>query len=285
MTRRLEGRPLADRLRRELLGASRPEAALPHLALVRVGDDPAAETAGEAVAREAARWRVAVTDHRLRATRPGTLARELRAVGRDDAVGGVLLLRPLPREVDEAALRRALPEAKDLGVDHPATRDAALHLRGRLRPPLAAAVHQLLDASGVLRPGARVVILGWRDHAALTLAAALQADGAVVGLAPAGALPDPKALPDAVVTRAGAPRALGRASVREGGAVVDLGAHIRADGTFCGDADPDDLDGWAGALTPASGGVGPLLDACRLANHVLLARGGAAGGAPLPLFA
>ena len=72
----------------------------------------------------------------------------------------------------------------------------------------------------------------------------------------------------------GRPGLLNRKTVPQGAAVIDVGLSSIEDplkpGAMkaVGDADPTDLDGWAGSLTPVPGGVGPVTVALLMANAV-----------------
>jgi methylenetetrahydrofolate dehydrogenase (NADP+)/methenyltetrahydrofolate cyclohydrolase len=75
-----------------------------------------------------------------------------------------------------------------------------------------------------------------------------------------------------VFSCAGRPGLLTRAVVPEGAAVVDVGLSSVPDATrpsgmrMVGDADPVSLEGWASALTPVPGGVGPVTVASLMAS-------------------
>jgi methylenetetrahydrofolate dehydrogenase (NADP+)/methenyltetrahydrofolate cyclohydrolase len=69
----------------------------------------------------------------------------------------------------------------------------------------------------------------------------------------------------------GVPRAIGRAHVKAGAVVVDVGIHRVATGAagetrLVGDVRSEELLGHAAALTPVPGGVGPLTVAYLLSN-------------------
>ncbi len=277
---------MADRLRRRAatrLSSLRDRASATSLVLVRAGADAAAVTSGEVLAREARQWGVPCETR----TVPGGRAADVRSAvveaGRDPTVAGVVLLRPLPRDLDDARLCRALAPAKDVGVDHPATRDAVLRGTSRLRPPLAGAVEALLDAAGWTPDGGTVAILGGAGFAVLALAAAMVRGGAALRWLPRGAAPHALDA-DVLVSDLGRPRTIDRSVARKGAIVVDLGVHVGPDGGLVGDADFEALDGWAGAVTRAPGAIGPPSSATVLVNLVAAAGGPTDDARPLPLF-
>jgi methylenetetrahydrofolate dehydrogenase (NADP+)/methenyltetrahydrofolate cyclohydrolase len=75
-----------------------------------------------------------------------------------------------------------------------------------------------------------------------------------------------------LVAAMGSPRSLGKEHVKKGAIVVDVGINRIAapetkSGTrLVGDVDANALQGWAEALTPVPGGVGPMTIAMLLEN-------------------
>jgi len=73
---------------------------------------------------------------------------------------------------------------------------------------------------------------------------------------------------------AGHPGLLDRQVVPKDAVVIDIGLSTVDDPgspsgvRMVGDADAASLDGWASALTPVPGGVGPVTSACLMANTV-----------------
>jgi methylenetetrahydrofolate dehydrogenase (NADP+) / methenyltetrahydrofolate cyclohydrolase len=205
----------------------------------------------------------------------------LAALDGDRAVHGVLVEHPLPPPFDfHRALRRLRPE-KD--VDGVGWQNLGRLLAGHPLqvPAVARAAVALLRAHGFALAGRRIGVVGRSPTVGLPLALLLLLRGesgdATVTVAHsrtpdlAGAL----AGCDAVISCAGRPGLLRRSVVPRGAVVIDVGLSSVADperpgaSRMVGDADAEDLEGWAAAITPVPGGVGPVTVAMLMANAVL----------------
>ncbi len=194
----------------------------------------------------------------------------LRRLDEDPSVHGVLVEHPLPAPLDFRGAVDLLRPEKDVdGV-------GSTNL-GRLLGPHPLQVPAVALASLAIARHYRlpveeqpVAVIGRSETVGMPLAALL-----------AGRSPGPSATvtiahsrtPNLKLALAGArtifscvgrPGLLTRDVVPEGAAVVDVGLSSVPDASRpggvrpAGDADPASLDGWAAALTPVPGGVGPV---------------------------
>ena len=118
MSEILYGAPVAEQMRAELrqrLERLRARGIQPCLALVRVGEEPGSLSYERSTLRVCEKLGIAV---RCEILPPScgteTLAAALRAVSEDASIHGCLLLRPLPRQIDEARACAALCPEKDV---------------------------------------------------------------------------------------------------------------------------------------------------------------------------
>ena len=273
MTARLDGKPVAaetDRRTREAL-PGRPGAPVPSLASVHRG---AGGPFGFYVRRQrAAAEALGIAFRELTLgpnDGPGELAGRLRELDEDRSVHGVLLEHPLPAPFDFlAAVSRLRPEKDIDGVG--ATNlgrlvtQRPLHVPAVARAALAIAQHYRLPIEG-----ASVAVVGRSETVGLPLAIALVGRSAgmnaTVTIAHSRSPSLARALAGAttIFSCAGRPGLLDRSVVPEGASVVDVGLSSVPDPSAkggaraVGDADAASLDGWAAALTPVPGGVGPV---------------------------
>lgn len=273
MTARLDGKPVAaetDRRTRESL-PGRPGAPVPSLASVHRG-------AGGPFGFYVRRQRVAAEALGIAFREltlgpndgPGELAGRLRELDEDRSVHGVLLEHPLPAPFDFlAAVSRLRPEKDIDGVG--ATNlgrlvaQRPLHVPAVARAALVIAQHYRLPIEG-----ASVAVVGRSETVGLPLAIALVGRSAgmnaTVTIAHSRTPSLARALAGAttIFSCAGRPGLLDRSVVPEGASVVDVGLSSVSDPSAkggaraVGDADATSLDGWAAALTPVPGGVGPV---------------------------
>jgi len=274
MTVRIDGKAVAARVRTDVADQVADLPDQPGLATVLVGDDPASAVyvAGKRRAVVAAGMRdvhralpADVTQDRV--------AQVLDELAADPAVSGILLQLPLPAGLDAPALLDRIPPGKD--VDGLTTVSAGLLARGEpgLRPCTPSGVLGLLDDAGVALRGVHAVVVGRSALVGRPMGHLLLQRDASVTIVHRHSLHVPAITreADVLVVAAGVPGLIGRADVKEGAAVVDVGIH-RTPAGLTGDVRTEELQGHAGWVTPVPGGVGPMTIAMLLSNTLDAAR-------------
>jgi methylenetetrahydrofolate dehydrogenase (NADP+)/methenyltetrahydrofolate cyclohydrolase len=269
----MDGKALAQRVRaevaREVAELGRPIG----LATVLVGDNPASAVYVRRKREACAEVGIESLHHELSGETPEdellSLVAELNA---DERVTGILVQLPLPDQIDEDRVIRAIDPSKDVDGFHPL--NAGLLLQGApiLLPATPAGIMELLDAYDVELVGARAVVVGRSNivgkpisllllqrHATVTICHSRTRDlAALTGEA------------DVLVAALGRAAAITKEMVKPGATVIDVGIS-RVDGRLVGDVAADVAD-VAGLLTPVPGGVGPMTIAALLRNTVRAAR-------------
>lgn len=268
----MDGRELAARVRARV---AEDVARLGHvgLATVLVGDDPASHIYIDGKHRAAQEAGIVTYDRRLPADTPETeVLRVVEDLNGDPAVHGLLVQLPLPAQVDEGRVTRAVAPVKDVDGFHPFNA-GYLYLGSPLHvPATAAGCLELLDAYGVDLAGAEAVVIGRSEivgrptamlllqrHATVTICHSRTAD-----------LAAHTRRADVVVAAVGHPGVVTADMVKPGAAVLDVGLTRTPDG-IRGDVDPAVVE-VAGLLTPMPGGTGPMTIAMLLRGAVTAAR-------------
>lgn len=181
-TREVDGRGLAAALRAEVAATlGDRDDVHPVLAVVVVGGDEAADAATARKREAGTEVGVEVSPHRLPAT--ATEAEVEHLVGRlaaDAGVHGIFVHLPLPAALDEVAVLRLVPAAKDVDGMGDGS-DERLRRHGRRSAPAGAeAVLLLLEAAGVGLGGQRVRLARCPAYLEEPLAALLRREGAEV---------------------------------------------------------------------------------------------------------
>lgn len=278
LTQSLRGEPVRDAilddLRERLREAPRP----PGLAVVLAGADPASAVyVGRKEKACSALGYHHVTHRFPDSVSEAELLDRLRALNTDPAIDGILVQLPLPVGVDAERVLRAVDPRKDVDGFHPENLGLLVAGRPRFVPCTPAGVVRLLRHYGIATAGRRVVVVGRSLIVGRPLALLLAQKGpggdATVTLCHSATrdLAAETARADILVAAMGVPRALGRAHVASGAVVVDVGINRQPSpaGTgsvLVGDVDAEALDGWASAVTPVPGGVGPVTIAMLMAN-------------------
>jgi len=246
----------------------------PCLAIVRVGarpDDLAYERG--AVKRMASVGiRCSVTEL-AEDIRQEEFLERFRAVNDDPAVHGILLFRPLPRQLDEQAVRMLVNPAKD--VDGMCPVNSAKVFAGDstgFAPCTPEAVMEVLAHYGVDLTGKRVTIVGRSMVVGRPLAMLMLQKHATVTICHTRTkdLPRPAGEPRYWWPLQGRRVWSPRTSLHRGATVIDVGINVDEQGNLCGDVDYDAVAPIAAAITPVPGGIGAVTSSV-LAGHVLRA--------------
>lgn len=221
-------------------------------------------------------------------------------LGADPRISGILILRPLPEQVSEAALYRALDPVKDIEAVHPISAGLLALGRPRYVPSTPASVFHLLDRylveSGrepaLSYPRSNLVVVGRSANVGKPVMMLAMERGATVISCDqhshtAGLLFEHTVAADILVVAAGVPGLIRAEHVKDGVIAIDVGINAITDqGTgkvrLVGDIDTADVGRRAEAITPVPGGVGPITDVWLLRNTVAAARLAQGIGASLP---
>ena len=199
------------------------------------------------------------------------LMEEVRKLNEDAGVHGVLMFRPLPKHLDDEAVRAALAPAKDMdGITDGSMTAVYAGTKNGYAPCTAQACVELLKHYNIPIKGKRVVVIGRSLVIGKPVSLLLLAEHATVTICHSRSenLSDICKEADILVVAAGKTGMIGAESVRAGQVVLDVGIHANADGTLCGDTRFAEVEPVVAAITPVPGGVGAVTTAV-LASHVI----------------
>jgi methylenetetrahydrofolate dehydrogenase (NADP+)/methenyltetrahydrofolate cyclohydrolase len=266
MAKLIDGKQLAQTIQAEVAqGVERlvqQYGVRPGLAAVLVGDNPASQIYVGNKRKACQRAGIESWLHELPAdTSQAELLDLVSRLNADPRVHGILVQLPLPPQIDENAVIRAVSPLKD--VDGFGPENLGLLLSGKPRfvacTPLG--IEQLLLRNGVKLSGSHVVVVGRSNIVGKPLAVLLLQKGidATVTVCHSRTR-DLSAMTrsaDVVVMAIGQARFLKADMIRPGAVVIDVGTN-RVDGKWVGDVDFEAVAPIASLITPVPGGVGPM---------------------------
>jgi methylenetetrahydrofolate dehydrogenase (NADP+)/methenyltetrahydrofolate cyclohydrolase len=282
---RLDGKALGQTMRAEVATkvAERARAGKrpPGLAAVLLGDNPASHVYVRNKRKACEDAGLASWLHHLPTTTPQVRLLDLIAkLNADPTVHGILVQLPLPKQIDEDAVIRAVHPAKDVDCFHPENVGLLAAGHPRYYPCTPHGVFQLLLRNGIDPAGKEVVIVGRSNIVGKPLALMLMQKRTAAN--PAGGdatvtvahtrtreLAAVCRRAEILVAAAGSPRVVTPEMVSPGAVVVDVGTNS-VDGKLVGDVHEGVAD-VASALSPVPGGVGPLTITMLLVNTLAAA--------------
>ena len=285
MAQLLLGKAVADAINTDLkrrTAALRENGTVPTLAIVRLGADPADESYLRGARKRAEEVGVEVRLHQMpEDTQLSQLLEIIDTLNADDAVHGVLLLRPLPaalREHTNTICNRLSP-CKDVdGMTAASAAGVFTGAAGMGYPPCtAAACMEILDYYGIDCRGKSAVVIGRSQVVGKPAAMLLLGRDATVTVCHTKT-PNTAALcrqADIILTAAGVLNSLTGEFVRPGQVVIDVAINWDANkvtpsgtGGIAGDACFAEVERIVAAITPVPGGVGSVTTSV-LMKHVV----------------
>ena len=198
---------------------------------------------------------------------------EFAKINENPDIDGILLLRPLPKQINEKDIEHMINPRKDLDGISP--ENIARVFAGDdtgFAPCTAEAVVEVLKANDIPLTGKRVAIVGRSMVVGRPLSMLMLKENATVTICHTRTenLKETCKSAQILVAAAGRARMLDASYVGKDAVVVDVGINVDEDGKLCGDVDFDSLEGTASMATPVPGGVGAVTTAV-LARHLVLA--------------
>lgn len=251
----------------------------PGLAAVLVGDNSASQVYVSNKRRACAEVGLASWLHELPAqTSTSQLLDLVSQLNADPVVDGILVQLPLPKQIDEFAILKAIDPLKDVDGFGPENTGLLVLNRPRHVACTPKGIWELLQRERIPLCGQHVVILGRSGTVGKPLALLLmqkhqQANATVtVCHSMSKQIKELCRTADVIVAAIGQARFLTQDMVRPGAVVIDVGINRLPDGKLVGDVDFPAVAQVASAITPVPGGVGPMTIAMLLQNTLAAAR-------------
>jgi len=269
----------------------------PGLAAVLVGDNPASQIYVRNKIKACQNLGIYSREVRLaKETTTQELLLTVEALNRDDAIDGILVQLPLPRQIDESAILLTVSPQKDVDGLHPMNAGNLALGRKALTPCTPTGVVEILRREKIALEGSHVVIVGRSNLVGKPQLFLLLHENATVTICHSRTrhLPQVCREADILVAAIGKPGFITAAFVKPSAVVIDVGINRIAgdslkgilaadpslvaqyernygenkDYVLTGDVNFSSVAAVASAITPVPGGVGPLTIAMLMKNTV-----------------
>ena len=274
MAKRLSGKEVTAALNARIranVETCRAHGVEPTLCMVRVGDNPSDMSYERGAAKRCETLGVACKQIHL----PEDVSQEellsvIEDVNQDPAIHGLLLFRPLPKQLDQALIENALDPAKDVDCMTDLSMSGVFTGKQIGFPPCTPqACMEILDHYGYDCTGKKAVVIGRSLVVGKPAAMMLIKKNATVTICHTRTKDMPAVTRDAdlIIVAAGRAGVIGADYVREGQTIIDVGINVNAEGKLCGDVDFAAVEPVVDAITPVPGGVGTVTTSV-LVGHV-----------------
>ena len=275
--RELNGRPVAEaiggEIKEKLPGVEMMLGRKPKLAVIRCGEKPEDLSYERNAIRRIREFGMEAESIVFpEDVNDNIFQRAFGKINEDKRTDGILLMRPLPPQLNEGFIISCMDSEKDVDGISPVNA-AGLYLgTDGFAPCTAQAVVELLKYYKISLAGKNVVIIGRSNVVGKPLSMLLLKEDATVTICHSrtAELQKVSRRADILISAIGRPRMINSDYIKRSCVVIDVGINTDRDGKLCGDVDFEDCRLKASAITPVPGGVGAVTTAV-LAKHLLLA--------------
>lgn len=270
----LRGKKVSDGIKEYVSKELETLSFVPKLSIVRVGENPDDMSYERGATKKLKSFGLDVASYVF----PQDISDEdfkkaFKDINEDDEVTGILLLRPLPRTINEKDIENMIDPKKDLdGISPINIAKVFAGDTSGFSPCTAEAVIEVLKAYDIELTGKRVTVVGRSMVVGKPVSMLLLKENATVTMTHTRTVDLKKTCSDAeiVIAAAGRAKMLNSDYCGQDAVMIDVGINVDENGKLCGDVDYATLDGKASAATPVPGGVGTVTTAV-LAKHLIQA--------------
>ena len=255
----------------------------PTAAVVRAGEDPASVSYSNALEKALGGRGLGFQLHTLPITASqADIVALVAKLNKDKTIHGIMVQEPLPKGIDEAAVKEALSPDKDVDGVHPVNAGRLAQVSPVGRPPMVGPFFapatpsggmEILKRQGVKVAGKHAVIVGRSNIVGKPMAFLLLRENASVTIchSQTNDLPGICRASDILCAAVGKAKMIKGDWIKPGAIVIDFGVNFEND-KMVGDVDYDEALKVAGMITPVPGGTGPMTNIMLMKNVIEAAK-------------
>lgn len=261
----IDGKKVAEHLRKEVreeVKRLKEESGIvPGLAAVLVGNNPASQIYVRNKRKACEEVGIYSEEHNLpEEATEGDLLSLVEKLNYDEKIHGILVQLPLPKQINEAKILKAVSPLKDIDGFHPENMGLLVEGNPRFVPCTPYGIIKLLDYYGIEIQGKEAIVVGRSNIVGKPVSLLLLHRHATVTICHSRtrALPEVTRRAEILIAAIGRARFITEDMVKEGAVVIDVGINRLPDGKLSGDVDFERVREKASYITPVPGGVGPM---------------------------
>lgn len=277
MSKVLKGKPVADIIKekmREDIKELSEKGKTPTLGIVRMGNRPDDLAYERGIVKNCTK--VGIESKVFEIDREASMeefTKLIEEVNEDNNIHGILIFRPLPKQIDEDIINNLINPDKDIDCMNPINLEKVFEgdLDGFV-PCTPKAVVEILKHYEYPLEGANVAVVNRSLVVGRPLSMMLLEERATPTICHSRTknLNKVTSSSDIVVAATGRARMFDESYFSEDNVVIDVGINDAGDGKICGDVDYDNVVDKVKAITPVPGGVGSVTTSLLL-SHVVKA--------------
>lgn len=241
------------------------------LAVIQVGNDPASSVYVGNKKKACAYIGIESLAYELpEETTEDELLEIIDKLNNDTNVHGILCQLPLPKQINEDHIIKAISPKKDIDGFHPQNVGALVIGEQGFVSCTPAGIIQLLKRSNIEMDGKHCVVVGRSNIVGKPMSLLMLRENATVTICHSHTknLEEICKEADILIVAIGKPQFIGKEYVKKGAVVIDVGIHRDENNKLCGDVKFDEVEPVASYITPVPGGVGPMTIAMLMHNCV-----------------
>ncbi|MGE4358206.1 MAG: bifunctional 5,10-methylenetetrahydrofolate dehydrogenase/5,10-methenyltetrahydrofolate cyclohydrolase [Candidatus Omnitrophota bacterium] len=277
MAELLEGKILANKIKKNLQEEIKTLGTTPILASIQVGENASSEIYSRQQKRIADELGVKYCLFRMDGkVQENELIELIESLNKDKTIQGIIIQMPLPAHIDRQKIIEKLNVWKDIEGIHPENLGYISLGRPRFIPCTAEAVFELVKSTGVNLHGKETVIVGHSEIVGKPLSLLFMNEFSTVtvchiGTFEAGHLEEHIQRAEVLVVAVGKANLVKGEWIKEGAVVIDVGIN-KVGEKIVGDVEFEEAKAKASWITPVPGGVGPLTVIMLMRNLVKAAK-------------
>lgn len=260
----IDGKALSKKLKDEMkvkIAQMKQEGLVPKLVVVLVGNDSASQVYVRNKHKSC--LEVGIESEVIELPEETTQQELLDLVeklNRDKTVNGILVQLPLPKQIDEKIVLRAILPEKDVDGFHPVNVGLLSIGDEGFAPATPSGIISMFREYGIETQGKNCVIIGRSNIVGKPMAALMLKNNATVTVCHSKTenLSEITRRADIIIVATGKRHTLTADMVKDGVVVIDVGMNRNEQGKLCGDVDFEEVKEKASFITPVPGGVGPM---------------------------
>ena len=278
----IEGEPIAEKIKAEVIEAVKAMPSPPHLASILASENPGAKFYANSQQKACEEVGIKFTRRDLpESSSQEDIASIIDELNADDSVTGILLFMPVPEGVDGRALQQRISPEKDVEGMTPANLGKLFYGDFSIAPCTAKSAVTLLKSTGIELKGKETVVVGHSEIVGkptlvMLLESVMESPTPTCCHIATQDLAFHTKRADVLIVAVGKAGLITGEMIKPGAVVIDIGINrVKKKGEkkarIVGDVDFDSAKEVAGMITPVPGGVGAVTTAILLQNTVTLA--------------